>query len=360
MNTVEEPAATEAAWLATQGRNLHRLKVAAVLATVSVPGVALLAMLVSEQFVTGDRRYLLAGAIQIALAVPIVYGLFRFVRSDQDRANRVVGALTADLTQAVDVAQSQAHRRELQADRQEFETRLANALDMAEGEPEVIDVIERSFSTILPTAPVELLLADNSHAHLSRMASSATGAPGCGVDSPDHCPAARRAQVQRFDDSDDLDACPKLRGRPGGSVSAVCVPVSIMGRTVGVIHSTGPAGAPGQRGLRARPRHPVQARRRPDRAAAGDGRDPVAGRHRQPDRSAEPSLLRVAGDPGPPRDAVVVGGDGRSGPLQDPQRHLRPRDRRPGAAACSPRCSRGRSAVRTWSAGRVARSSSSP
>ncbi len=243
MNTVEEPAATEAAWLATQGRNLHRLKVAAVLATVSVPGVALLAMLVSEQFVTGDRRYLLAGAIQIALAIPIVYGLFRFVRSDQDRANRVVGALTADLTQAVDVAQSQAHRRELQADRQEFETRLANALDMAEGEPEVIDVIERSFSTILPTAPVELLLADNSHAHLSRMASSATGAPGCGVDSPDHCPAARRAQVQRFDDSDDLDACPKLRGRPGGSVSAVCVPVSIMGRTVGVIHSTGPAGA---------------------------------------------------------------------------------------------------------------------
>jgi diguanylate cyclase (GGDEF)-like protein len=112
---------------------------------------------------------------------------------------------------------------------------------MAEGEPEVVQVIERSFSAIVPDAPIELLLADNSHAHLLRMASaSPTGSPpACGVDSPDHCPAARRAQVQRFSDSDELDACPKLRGRPEGAMSAMCVPVSIMGRSVGVIHVTG-------------------------------------------------------------------------------------------------------------------------
>jgi diguanylate cyclase (GGDEF)-like protein len=118
---------------------------------------------------------------------------------------------------------------------------LANALDMAEGEPEVINVIERSFSSIAPRAPVELLLADNSHAHLLRMARapSTASSSGCGVDSPDHCPAARRAQVQRFTDSEELDACPKLRGRTEGAVSALCVPVSIMGRTVGVIHATG-------------------------------------------------------------------------------------------------------------------------
>ena len=41
-----------------------------------------------------------------------------------------------------------------------------------------------------------------------------------------------------FPDSDDLDACPKLRSRPQGRLSALCVPVSIMGRTVGVIHAT--------------------------------------------------------------------------------------------------------------------------
>jgi diguanylate cyclase (GGDEF)-like protein len=153
-----------------------------------------------------------------------------------------VAALTHDLTDAMLTADREAGEREVQARGQKFESRLANALDMAEGEPEVIDVIERSFLSTLPDAPVELLLADNSHAHLLRMASAAPNgvAPGCDVDSPDHCPAARRAQVQRFADSEELDACPKLRGRPEGVVSALCVPVSIMGRTVGVIHATGP------------------------------------------------------------------------------------------------------------------------
>jgi diguanylate cyclase (GGDEF)-like protein len=63
--------------------------------------------------------------------------------------------------------------------------------------------------------------------------------PSCTVDSPDQCPAARRAQIQVFSDSDDLDACPKLRNRPQGRLSALCVPVSVMGRAVGVIHATG-------------------------------------------------------------------------------------------------------------------------
>ncbi len=65
-------------------------------------------------------------------------------------------------------------------------------------------------------------------------------APNCSVDSPNHCPAARRAQVQRFDDSEAVDACPKLIGRTADGCSALCVPVSIMGRTVGVIHALGP------------------------------------------------------------------------------------------------------------------------
>jgi diguanylate cyclase (GGDEF)-like protein len=34
-------------------------------------------------------------------------------------------------------------------------------------------------------------------------------------------------------------ACPKLRGRPEGALSALCIPVSIMGRSIGVIHATG-------------------------------------------------------------------------------------------------------------------------
>ena len=150
-----------------------------------------------------------------------------------------------ELSSAMEDADRQSGIRDAQVQRQRFESRLANALDMAEGEPEVIEVIERSFSTVLPEAPIELLLADNSHAHLHRMAAVGPEGkpPSCGVDSPDRCPAARRAQIQEFSDSDHLDACPKLRNRPEGRLSALCVPVSIMGRTVGVLHATGEPGA---------------------------------------------------------------------------------------------------------------------
>ena len=122
---------------------------------------------------------------------------------------------------------------------QRFESRLANALEMADDEAEVLTVIERSFALTVPGSAVELLLADNSHAHLYRMAAaSPTGdMSGCSVDSPDQCPAARRAQVQYFSDIEALDACPKLRGRADCPTQALCGPVSIMGRTVGVIHA---------------------------------------------------------------------------------------------------------------------------
>ncbi len=169
------------------------------------------------------------------------------VRLNAQLSNAVADAdrLNAELSAAMADADHQAEIRDSQVHRQRFESRLANALDMAEGEPEVIEVIERSFSSVLPESPIELLLADNSHAHLHRMAAVGPESrlPCCSVDSPDRCPAARRAQIQEFTDSDHLDACPKLRNRPEGRLSALCVPVSIMGRTVGVIHATGEPGA---------------------------------------------------------------------------------------------------------------------
>ncbi|QNK79370.1 diguanylate cyclase [Nakamurella sp. PAMC28650] len=190
---------------------------------------------------SGNARYPFTAGWLIVLMVPVVVAVLRLNIKQQSTTDAVVATLTRELTEAVQAADRDAVDRETQARGQRFERRLANALDMAEGEPEVIDVIERSFASIAPDAPVELLLADNSHAHLLRMAravSATEASSGCGVDSPDHCPAARRAQVQRFTDSEELDACPKLRGRSGGAVSALCVPVSIMGRTVGVIHAT--------------------------------------------------------------------------------------------------------------------------
>jgi diguanylate cyclase (GGDEF)-like protein len=43
-----------------------------------------------------------------------------------------------------------------------------------------------------------------------------------------------------WDSSRALDACPHLRGRPTGDCSAACVPVSVGGNTVGVVHATAP------------------------------------------------------------------------------------------------------------------------
>ena len=198
-------------------------------------------MVLASAITSGAARYLVGGALLAGSSVPFVLVAISLGEKKQRMTNELMDGLQRKLTASLEQADQEGQRRDAQARQQEFETRLANALEMAEGEDEVIEVVERAFSQTLPDSPVELLLADNSHAHLARMASSSpTGEPPmCTVDSPDRCPAARRAQIQRFADSDALDACPKLRGRAQGRCSAVCVPVSIMGRTVGVIHATG-------------------------------------------------------------------------------------------------------------------------
>ena len=134
----------------------------------------------------------------------------------------------------------QALREEAQ--RQEFEARLHRALESADSEPEAQGVVARALAQATPDTTWELLVADSSRAHLVR---SAHGGPwgdgaGCPVDSPWGCQAVRRGQTSVYASADELDACPKLRDRPSGNCSAICVPVTIMGRAMGVLHSTGP------------------------------------------------------------------------------------------------------------------------
>jgi diguanylate cyclase (GGDEF)-like protein len=178
-----------------------------------------------------DSSDLTIGLVTGGVAVLFVGGpLTRFTRSSDVHQRRISVASEAN-----------EQRMVAEARRRRFETQLANAFEMADGESEALDVVKHALFHTLPNRPVEFLLADNSHAHLRHMVMSSPTdePPGCSVDSPENCPAARRAQVQHFPDSTRLDTCPKLRHRPQGACSAVCVPVSIMGRTVGVIHATG-------------------------------------------------------------------------------------------------------------------------
>ena len=230
--------ATEQEWAAARRRARRAARRNALAGLVAVTVLGFPAVLVADLGSSGAVPYLVTGGWLTLMLAPVLVA--RRNLQEQARTDTIVATLTQELTESVSTANRQAAERDALGRGQKLESRLANALDMAEGEPEVIDVVERAFTSIAPHASVELLLADNSHAHLLRMAQapSSTDSAGCGVDSPDRCPAARRAQVQRFPDSDELDACPKLRGRSGGAVSALCVPVSIMGRTVGVIHAT--------------------------------------------------------------------------------------------------------------------------
>jgi diguanylate cyclase (GGDEF)-like protein len=93
-----------------------------------------------------------------------------------------------------------------------------------------------------PSQTAEFLVADSSRAHFRQ--ASATGpdgeGPGCGVAGPGDCPATNSGQTHQFPSSTRLDACPHLRDRPSGPCSAVCVPVGIGGRSIGVLHIAAP------------------------------------------------------------------------------------------------------------------------
>jgi diguanylate cyclase (GGDEF)-like protein len=145
---------------------------------------------------------------------------------------------------AVDL-QNMVGQMEASAEREGFGAQLAEALEMADTEHEALGIIERAMTSISTTAPMEMMLADSSKAHLDRAAvNPASGAPCCPVESPFSCVAVRRGNPTVFTDSEALNGCPKLRGRPSGPISAVCVPVTFMGRAMGVLHTTGPVHQP--------------------------------------------------------------------------------------------------------------------
>jgi diguanylate cyclase (GGDEF)-like protein/PAS domain S-box-containing protein len=165
-------------------------------------------------------------------------------RATDLRADRNLRGVVLNARDATDRVRLE-HELTAQLQRDGFASRLGEALEMADEESEVFNVVERAAIEISEPTPMELLLSDSSRANLSRVASnSSTEAPGCPVKSPFSCVAVRRGSAVVFDSSESLNACPQLRGRESGPCSAVCAPVSFMGRALGVLHTTGPERAP--------------------------------------------------------------------------------------------------------------------
>lgn len=115
---------------------------------------------------------------------------------------------------------------------------IFEALDLVDDEASAHEVAEQALAIIDPDRGVELLLAPHGSTELTVVATNPNRpAPGCPVDEVAGCVAIRRAQPVVFDSSESINACPKLRGRSYGPCAGACVPVSVAGRPVGVLHT---------------------------------------------------------------------------------------------------------------------------
>jgi diguanylate cyclase (GGDEF)-like protein len=159
-------------------------------------------------------------------------------RDEMGELGGSIDRMAASLSQMMDSMRGDTQRAT-------FGKHLAEALDMADRESQVAVVASRAMQEISAQHPMELLVSDSSQAQMERAAQHPqAGAPGCGVASPYDCVAVRRGSIVSFAHSDALNACDQLRGRACGAVSAVCVPVTFMGRAMGVLHAAGPVQSP--------------------------------------------------------------------------------------------------------------------
>lgn len=125
--------------------------------------------------------------------------------------------------------------------RHETSSKVHRALEMSDDEQIALEVVGLTMAEALPGRSAELLLADNSKSNLEQAVVSGDNpdGPGCPVASPFSCVAVRSGSAVTFASSTALDACPYLRNRGVDPCSAVCVPVTFMGRAIGVIHAVG-------------------------------------------------------------------------------------------------------------------------
>lgn len=127
-----------------------------------------------------------------------------------------------------------------QYDKQQFDAQLVRAFDMADSEQSALGIATRALEQSGSDLAGQVLFADSSDAHLQTVAMvHQTGAHGCcEVATPRGCPAVRNGHSLHFDDAAQLDSCPYLFERATAGMTAVCVPVSIVGRATGVVHAT--------------------------------------------------------------------------------------------------------------------------
>lgn len=127
--------------------------------------------------------------------------------------------------------------------RRGFVEQLDTAIDMADSEDEVLIIVGRALSLLLPDRDNQLLLAPPDQPRVTW--SIAAGPDGLGdpeqLGEPLRCSALSLGRTVTAESSAELDACPHL-AQHGWEVSSLCVPIRVGDRHIASAHSAGPAG----------------------------------------------------------------------------------------------------------------------
>lgn len=213
------------------------------LAAIAVIGASIVGLLIVVALLQRSVRWILRGLRGVSNAAAALAAGDLTARVHDGRRDEI-GAVGLAFNATAESMQDIVRRLAEQGRRDAFARELSEALEMADSEEVAYGVIARSMAAISDDHRMELLLADSSRAHLERRVEHPNaGAAGCAVESPFACVAVRRGSVTTFSDSQALNACPNLRAPTDAPCSAVCVPVTFMGRALGVLHTTAAVGS---------------------------------------------------------------------------------------------------------------------
>lgn len=150
-----------------------------------------------------------------------------------------LGRLARDMDRIAQQIRQRDIKTRVEANRQKFEAQLQSGLAMAHNEDDIIRIVGLAMDRVGADRPTQLLLAESEEADLHEAIASPSGnSPSCPVRTPHECIAVRQGHAMSFEDGRALDACPKLLERSEPAQRGLCVPLSIMGNTVGILHST--------------------------------------------------------------------------------------------------------------------------
>lgn len=206
------------------------LVAASVALPVAISAAAVALVLGDAEMLVGLLYVVVPGVVAaVFTAIAVTFLLIRRHR-DRERVNN--RRLSASRRELHDEKQERAVLRELDA-----------ALDHAPSEAEAIDVIRESFTKHLSMQPMELHLVDPIDPVLElAIATGDHPTKPAERTSPWDSLAARSNTTLVYDTTDRLDACAHMLSRLHRPMSAIAIPVNVMGRLLGVLYGFGPEG----------------------------------------------------------------------------------------------------------------------